>query len=161
MFAILHPKLIAAIAATGVILGAVYMLYMFQRVMFGPNANPKNHRLPDLSAREVAVFLPMVLMAFWLGIHPSTFLKDIDPAVQHVLSDFKAKYAEAPEKGDTPRVMGFERRAAPSQPTAAMPAPAPAMPAPIPAVPSPSAPQGPMLDKAAFEKIIAGQGGHP
>ena len=100
-----HPKVIAALAATGVILGAVYMLWMFQKVMFGPNANPKNHKLKDLSAREVAVFVPMIAMAFWLGMYPATFLDTIDPAVGKTLRAFSEKYADRPESADTPRLM--------------------------------------------------------
>ena len=101
-----HPKLMAAIACTGVILGAVYMLWMFQKVMFGPNANPKNHHLKDLTGREVAVFVPMVVMAFWLGMYPSTFLKQIDPAVNKTLANFRIKYAENPDSpAFTPRLM--------------------------------------------------------
>ena len=94
MFGAVNPKVIAAIAATGVILGAVYMLWMFQKVMFGENKNPKNKHLPDLSVREVCVFVPMLVMAFWLGLRPSTFLAHIDPGVSHMLSDFREKYAD-------------------------------------------------------------------
>ncbi|HEX2568592.1 MAG TPA: NADH-quinone oxidoreductase subunit M [Polyangia bacterium] len=100
-----HPKVAGAIAATGVILGAVYMLFMFQRVMFGPNNNPKNKHLPDLTAREVVVFLPILLGVFWLGVRPTTFLDHIDPAVRRTLSQFQQKYAEAPESGKTPRML--------------------------------------------------------
>jgi NADH-quinone oxidoreductase subunit M len=103
-----HPKLIAAIACSGVILGAVYMLWMFQKVMFGENANPKNHHLKDLNAREVAVFVPIVLMAFWLGIYPSTFLSKIDPAVNATITGFRIKYAENPDSpAFTPRLMSM------------------------------------------------------
>jgi NADH-quinone oxidoreductase subunit M len=111
-----HPKIIAALAALGVILGAVYMLWMFQKVMFGPNANPKNHKLRDLTSREVAVFLPMLAMAFWLGIYPSTFLDTIDPAVNHTLSDFRVKWHDRAALGDTPRLM--KDAVVPAAPTA-------------------------------------------
>jgi NADH-quinone oxidoreductase subunit M len=87
-----HPRVLAVISTTGVILSAVYMLFLFQKVMFGPVTQPRNRELKDLSARELAVFAPIVVMAFWLGIYPSTFLKDIDPAVQQTIGFFKAKY---------------------------------------------------------------------
>ena len=122
-----HPKVLAALAASGVILGAVYMLYMFQKVMFGPNANPKNHKLPDLSAREVALFIPMVAMAFWLGIYPSTFLDQIDPAVNRTLTEFRAKYASKPESADTPRIMGGGTGAPAARPSEQFPTEAPTM----------------------------------
>jgi NADH-quinone oxidoreductase subunit M len=94
-----HPKILAAVAALGVILAAVYMLYLFQKVMFGPLENPKNKKLPDLSGREITYLVPMVLMAFWLGCYPTTFLSDIDPAVGGILKSFKAKWAQTADDG--------------------------------------------------------------
>jgi len=100
-----HPKVIAAVAATGVILSAVYLLWMFQKVMFGPNANPKNRSLPDLTVREGVVFAPIVIAAFWLGLHPSTFLDRIDPAVQRTLYVYRDKVRVSAEPGAVPRMM--------------------------------------------------------
>ncbi len=59
-----HPKLLAVLASTGVILSAVYMLFLFQKVMFGPLTNARNRDLKDLSARELAVLLPMIDITF-------------------------------------------------------------------------------------------------
>jgi NADH-quinone oxidoreductase subunit M len=98
-----HPKVLAAIATTGVILAAVYMLYLVQKVMFGPLTNPRNRDLPDLNAREVGVFVPMVLAAFWLGLYPATFLSDIDPAVQKVVQQVQKKFKVAVPDGAPPR----------------------------------------------------------
>ena len=67
-------KLYAAIAATGVIFAACYMLWMFQRVMFGKVTNEKNMGLSDLSWREIAYFAPLLLFIVWIGVYPSTFL---------------------------------------------------------------------------------------
>jgi NADH-quinone oxidoreductase subunit M len=67
-------KLYAAIAATGVIFAACYMLWMFQRVMFGKVTNEKNMNLPDLSWREIAYFAPLLLFIVWIGVYPNTFL---------------------------------------------------------------------------------------
>lgn len=100
-----HAKLFAALAATGVVLGAVYMLWLFQRVMLGPITNPLNKKLSDVTIRETAVLAPMIVMAFWLGITPGMFLKDIDPAVQKVLVSIKDKYA-AGAATDSPRMLG-------------------------------------------------------
>ncbi len=100
-----HPKVIAAIAATGVILSAVYLLWMFQKVMFGPVGNPKNRGLRDLTVREGLVFAPIVIAAFWLGVYPATFLDRIDPAVVRTISVFRDKRADAPENGRLPRLM--------------------------------------------------------
>src|SRR5262249_46267833 len=71
----------AVIAASGVILSAVYMLFMFQRVMFGPVTHPENDTLPDLRLREWAVFVPLLILVFWLGVYPAPFLSRVQPAL--------------------------------------------------------------------------------
>jgi NADH-quinone oxidoreductase subunit M len=71
----------AVLGATGVILGAVYMLWMFQRVMQGPLTRDDNRRLPDLKMREIATLLPLVLLMFWIGIRPTDTLRMFDQAV--------------------------------------------------------------------------------
>ncbi len=72
--AFLGSHVYTVIAATGVILAAVYMLWMFQRVMFGPLTNPANQSLRDLSKREIAILVPIVIFIVWIGVYPSTFL---------------------------------------------------------------------------------------
>lgn len=74
-----------ALAATGVILGAIYMLWMVQRVFFGPCDKPENQKLADLSLREVAVLLPMVVMIFWMGVYPRPWLTRMEPTVRQVV----------------------------------------------------------------------------
>ncbi|HEV8479833.1 MAG TPA: NADH-quinone oxidoreductase subunit M [Candidatus Eisenbacteria bacterium] len=74
-------RIFAVIAAVGVILSAVYMLFMFQRVMFGPVTHPENDALPDLRLREWAVFVPLLILVFWLGIYPAPFLTRVQPAL--------------------------------------------------------------------------------
>ena len=100
-----HPKVLAVIATTGVILSAVYMLYLFQKVMFGPLTNSRNKHLPDMNARETAVFVPMVIMAFWLGLYPNTFLSSIDPAAQRTVAEFKTKFEVPLEEEMAPKMM--------------------------------------------------------
>ena len=63
----------ALLGATGVIFAAVYLLWMWQRVMFGTNDNPANHNLKDISKREWAMFLPIVVFIVWIGIYSKTF----------------------------------------------------------------------------------------
>jgi NADH-quinone oxidoreductase subunit M len=75
----------AAVAATGVILSAVYMLWMFQRVNYGEVTNEKNRRLPDLTVREWFVIGPVVAMAIFMGVFPNVFLKPMAPAVERVI----------------------------------------------------------------------------
>ena len=62
------------IAASGVIFAAVYMLWMFQRVMFGQVTHEKNRDLKDLSCREIVIFAPLLLFIVWIGVYPNTFL---------------------------------------------------------------------------------------
>jgi NADH-quinone oxidoreductase subunit M len=81
-----------AVAATsGVIFAAVYMLWMFQRVMFGELKNPKNAELKDLSAREIVLMLPLLLFVFWIGIYPNTFFEKMNPAMEQLINQVKGK----------------------------------------------------------------------
>jgi NADH-quinone oxidoreductase subunit M len=123
-----HPKILAGVAATGVILAAVYMLYLFQKMMFGPLQNPKNKHLKDLSAREVAYLLPMVVMAFWLGMYPNTFLADIDPAVGNTIAQFKTKWGESEDDVATAKLLTAAQPVDPDANDKLVPAAAPAAP---------------------------------
>jgi NADH-quinone oxidoreductase subunit M len=75
----------AAVAATGVILSAVYMLWMFQRVNYGPISHEKNRALPDLNPREWALMVPTIAMAIVMGVIPGAFLRPMEPSVNRVL----------------------------------------------------------------------------
>ena len=77
------------IATSGVILSAVYMLWMFQRVMFGELDNPKNQKLLDLNAREIAIMVPLVVMIFVMGIYPKPFIDKMDPAIKKLVSQVR------------------------------------------------------------------------
>jgi NADH-quinone oxidoreductase subunit M len=81
----------AVVATTGVILAAVYMLWMFQRVMMGKITNPKNEELQDLSAREVAVMVPLLVFVFWIGFYPNTFFDKMNPSLENLIRQVKAK----------------------------------------------------------------------
>ena len=75
----------AIVAATGVIWAAVYMLWMFQRMMFGPLDKEENKNLKDLSAREIAILVPIILAMFWIGIYSNSFLRRMDVAVNQAV----------------------------------------------------------------------------
>ena len=79
-------KVYATIAATGVIFAACYMLWMFQRVMFGKVTNEKNKDLKDLSWREIAIFAPLILFIVWIGVYPSTFLDKTKASTENFLA---------------------------------------------------------------------------
>jgi NADH-quinone oxidoreductase subunit M len=74
-----------AVAAAGIVLGAGYMLWLYQRVMFGKVNNPANRALKDLTHLELATLLPLVLLAFWIGIYPKPFLSLIEKPVEKVV----------------------------------------------------------------------------
>ncbi len=75
----------AVFAATGVILSAVYMLWMVQRVYYGEVTNPKNERLADLSVREWVVILPVLALAILMGVLPSIFLQPTAASLEKVV----------------------------------------------------------------------------
>jgi NADH-quinone oxidoreductase subunit M len=81
----------AVFATTGVILAAVYMLWMYQRVMMGKITNPENEELQDLSAREITVMVPLLLFVFWIGFYPNTFLDKMNPSLENLLKHVKDK----------------------------------------------------------------------
>ncbi len=97
-----HPVL-AAIAVTGVIFGAVYMLWMFQRVMFGPLDNPKNAELEDLNRREIGVLVPILAMVVIMGVYPRPFLKLMETSVVETLARADGSLA-ATATGERPSV---------------------------------------------------------
>jgi NADH-quinone oxidoreductase subunit M len=97
------------LAATGVVLGAIYMLWMLQRVFFGEVTNEKNSKLKDLSPREILVFLPLIVMIFWMGVYSKPFVARMEPAVSQFVTQMTTvrqamEAREAPvrmvEKGD-------------------------------------------------------------
>jgi NADH-quinone oxidoreductase subunit M len=82
---------LVAVAATGLILGAVYLLWLFQRLMFGPVTNPKNAGLPDLSLREKIVFLPIIGLIVLMGVYPQPFTARIDPTSQAAVAQLNLR----------------------------------------------------------------------
>ncbi|WP_291986506.1 NADH-quinone oxidoreductase subunit M [Luteitalea sp.] len=82
---------LAAVAATGVILSAVYMLWMFQRVNYGPLTNPKNKGLHDLEPREWAALGPTLVLAIVMGVVPNFFLAPMAPSVDRLVQRLHAQ----------------------------------------------------------------------
>ncbi|MFQ5882168.1 MAG: NADH-quinone oxidoreductase subunit M [Candidatus Methylomirabilales bacterium] len=88
----------ALFAISGIVLGAAYMLWLFQRTMFGTVIHEKNQGLSDLSFREAMTLIPLVIMFFWIGLYPVPFLKAMEPSVQKVVArlDQARKAVEVP-----------------------------------------------------------------
>ncbi|MDR3607454.1 MAG: NADH-quinone oxidoreductase subunit M [Oligoflexia bacterium] len=77
---------LTAIATTGVIFGAVYMLWMFQRVMFGPVTDHHNEELKDLNFRELAIMTPLIAAIFAMGIYPNFFFSKLNPSIDRMIT---------------------------------------------------------------------------
>jgi NADH-quinone oxidoreductase subunit M len=91
----------AAWGSLGVVLGAAYLLWLYQRVMFGPVTQFANEDLPDLNLREYATLVPLVILAFWIGIYPKPFFALIEKPVQKIVEQvnpdfYKAEHAKLP-----------------------------------------------------------------
>jgi len=88
-------------AGLGVILSAVYMLWMFQRVFYGKVTNAHNRDLPDLSFREWAIIGPLVAMAVVMGVLPNLFLKPMEPAVRSIVERVQAHQPDSHAAADS------------------------------------------------------------
>ncbi|HEV8524991.1 MAG TPA: NADH-quinone oxidoreductase subunit M [Terriglobales bacterium] len=101
----------AAWAVSGIVLAAAYLLWLYQRVFFGPITNPKNEKLHDLTPREVLYFAPLVILAFWIGIYPKPFFRILDRPVTQLVRTVRPDYplpqrerpveASSPQRQDT------------------------------------------------------------
>jgi NADH-quinone oxidoreductase subunit M len=93
---------LAAFAATGVILSAVYMLWMFQRVNYGDITNAKNRSLPDLTSREWTMMVPTIAMCIVMGVLPGVFLRPMEPSVKRTIERVTGRnYAGPPAPSPT------------------------------------------------------------
>ncbi len=80
-----HSWVWALFAASGIVLGAAYMLWLYQRVFFGELSNEKNKDLPDLNRREQWTLIPLVIVAFWIGLYPKPFFDRMAPTVDKLM----------------------------------------------------------------------------
>jgi len=110
----------AAVAAVGIVLGAAYMLWLYQRTMFGKIENPENQGLKDLSVREFVTFAPLIVLAFWIGLYPSPFIRRLDTSVAHVIARVSPEYGQRNALFDpcptTEQLQEAARRAAAGRP---------------------------------------------
>ena len=86
----LHSYLFAAFAAIGVILAAVYLLFMFQKLFLGPVDKEENRILKDLNWREIATVVPLLVLIFWIGLYPKPFFTLMAPAVDKLVAIVQA-----------------------------------------------------------------------
>src|SRR5438094_1645656 len=81
-----------AFAVSGVILAAAYLLWLYQRVFFGSVTNPKNEKLHDLTPRELVTFVPLIIMAFWVGLYPKPFFQILEQPVNQLVQTVRPNY---------------------------------------------------------------------
>ena len=81
---------VAFLAATGLILGVAYALWLYRKIMFGELTKDSLKAILDMNRREVVVFLPLVLLALWMGVYPSSFLDPMAPSVDKLVGDYQA-----------------------------------------------------------------------
>jgi len=96
------------VATTGVILAAIYLLWLVQKVFFGPITNEENRNVKEMAWNEIAAMVPLVVLMVWIGVHPNTFLRKMTPSVQQLLTTVSR---EVP----SPRLAGRGWRAAPGE----------------------------------------------
>jgi NADH-quinone oxidoreductase subunit M len=98
-----HPW-IAAIASTGVIFAAFYMLPMVQKILFNALSKPANRRARDLNWREIAILTPLALLIVWIGVYPKPILERMEPSVERLIERVAAPASMAdaqPAHGET------------------------------------------------------------
>jgi NADH-quinone oxidoreductase subunit M len=88
----MENKAWAAWAVPGVILAAAYLLWLYQRVFFGPVNNPKNEKLLDLSPRELATFVPLVILAFAIGLYPKPLFQILSTPINNLVATVRPDY---------------------------------------------------------------------
>ena len=93
---------VALVCTTGIILGAAYMLYLYRRICFGDQKNTDAAAMPDLTARELVMLVPIGLSVLWMGIYPESFLSPMRADVQALV----ARVAHAKPEGDAKLTAG-------------------------------------------------------
>ena len=102
----------AVAGGAGIVLGAAYMLWLYQRTMFGKLDNPANQNLTDMTAREWVTIIPLIIMAFWIGLYPAPFFRALDKPVNKLVSIVKP--GTAPPAPAAPREARQVRPSGPS-----------------------------------------------
>jgi NADH-quinone oxidoreductase subunit M len=86
----------AVLAATGIVLGAAYMLWMYQRAFFGEVTHEENAKLKDVNLREQWTLIPLIVLCFWIGLYPKPFFRILEPSIQRVVQAVDPDYMNRP-----------------------------------------------------------------
>jgi NADH-quinone oxidoreductase subunit M len=81
---------VATLAATGLILGAAYALWLYRKIIFGELTKDSLKGILDMNRREIAVFLPLLLLSLWMGVYPASFLDPMAASVDKLVGDYQA-----------------------------------------------------------------------
>jgi NADH-quinone oxidoreductase subunit M len=82
----------AVFAAVGIVLGAAYLLWLYQRVFWGPLDNPKNHDVPDVNGREMGLMFALVIVMVWIGVYPKPFFEPLEEPVNYIVRKVDPQY---------------------------------------------------------------------
>ena len=113
---------VGVVAASGVVLAAAYMLWMFRRVFFGPLSGEENRALLDLGLREKVIVVALLVPIFWIGVHPSSLLRRLDASVLELVRTMEGRGADlaSVNGGQTAAEMAARRLAPPPVPLASV-----------------------------------------
>src|SRR5438445_1179324 len=88
----------AVFAGAGIVLGAAYMLWLYQRTMLGKIENPANEKLVDMNLRELATLVPLIIVAFWIGLYPAPFFRVLDKPVNNLVLKVRPAYFRSAQR---------------------------------------------------------------
>ena len=86
---------VATLIASGMVLGAAYMLYLYRRVVFEKMTKEDLKSILDLNPREIVQFAPLILLVFWMGIYPSSFIEPMSASVANLVENYNTALAAA------------------------------------------------------------------
>jgi len=92
------------------ILGATYMLWMYQKVMFGPVTSEANQKMADLNAREIMTMIPIMILIFVMGIFPNLFLRKMDASVNYFIEQYHYKLEQSIAENSKPPVAAIAQK---------------------------------------------------
>jgi NADH-quinone oxidoreductase subunit M len=90
---------VTALAATGVVLGAAYMLFLYKRVVFGVLDKPDVRAMKDLNMREIGIFIPMIVLVLWMGVSSTSFTAPWSASVKKIVTNYHAHIKATADEG--------------------------------------------------------------
>ncbi len=99
----------AGFAVLGIVLGAAYLLWLFQRIMLGPITNPKNEKIRDMNLREIVVMMPLVIGCLWIGLYPKPCFDILGPPTEKLVERLNPSYFSAKDMSETAESSSLRR----------------------------------------------------